>query len=102
MAISAANVEIGGQIEMRDGLLGLDQPLGDGRAHGVERHFFVSDALVQRLDLRGAGVGGHRGTAAGAAFSTSAGNDAAMRAGTADTGQVDAALAERAAAPAAS
>ncbi len=35
-------IHVGGQIEMRDGLLGLDQPPGDGRAHGVERHFLVS------------------------------------------------------------
>ena len=41
IAISRPIVDIGGQIEMRDGLLGLDQPRGDGRAHAVERHFLV-------------------------------------------------------------
>ena len=39
---------------MRDGLLGLDQPARDGGAHAVERHFLEVDALVERLDLRGA------------------------------------------------
>ena len=30
MAMQPADVDVGGQIEMRDGLLGLDQPRGDG------------------------------------------------------------------------
>ena len=78
-----ADIHIGGQIEMRDGLLGLDQPLGDGRAHPVERHFLVSDALVQRLDLRGAGAGRHAARRGGSRLLDVGGNDAAVRAGAA-------------------
>ena len=48
----------------------------DGRAHGVERHFFVGDALVERLDLRGDALAAIAGAAAcraaGDAVSTSA------------------------------
>ncbi len=87
-----ADIQIGGQIEMRDGLLGLDQPLGDGRAHPVERHFLVGDALVQRLDLRRAGAGGHRRRGRRRLLDVG-GNDAAMRAGAAEARQVDAAFA---------
>ena len=54
------HLDVGGEIEMRDGLLGLDQPARDGRAHAVERHLLVSHALIERLDLRGARTGRHR------------------------------------------
>ena len=37
---------------MRDGLLGLDQPRGDGLAHAVERHFLERRRRVERHDLR--------------------------------------------------
>ena len=77
---------------MRDGLLGLDQPLGDGRAHAVERHFLESNASEQRLDLRRAGADRHRRPAHRRAFDV-AGDDAAVRPGTLDSGKVDAALA---------
>ena len=40
-----------GEVEMRDRLLGLDQPRGDGRAHVVERHLLVAAGLVERRHL---------------------------------------------------
>ena len=53
----AAGIEIGREIEVRNRLLCLHQPRGDGAAHGIERNFLVGDALVERLDLRGARSG---------------------------------------------
>ena len=50
----AACIKIGGQIEMRNALLGLDQARRNGAAHGVERNLFIGNPLVQRLYLRGA------------------------------------------------
>ena len=40
-----AGIEIGREIEMRNCLLGLDQPRRDGAAHRVERHLLVGNAL---------------------------------------------------------
>jgi hypothetical protein len=55
----SASIEIGGQIEMRNCLLGLGQPRRDGAAHRVERHLFVGNALIQCLYLRRARAGCH-------------------------------------------
>ena len=42
---------IDGQIEVRDGLLGQGQALGDDLAHAVVRHDLVGALLVERQDL---------------------------------------------------
>ena len=78
----AVGVDVGGQIEMRNGLLRLDQTAGDGRAHRIERHFLVSDALIQRLDLRRAGAGcARRRCACRPRLLHVAGDDTAVRPG---------------------
>src|SRR6516225_6345465 len=46
-----ADVEIGGQIEMRDRLFGLDEPRRDGTPHAVERHLLERRVAVEGLDL---------------------------------------------------
>jgi len=61
---------------MRNSLFCLNEPLGNGRAHAAERHFLVGDAVIERLDLGGAGAGSSNGSnAAATAFSMVAGND---------------------------
>ena len=52
-ASSRADLDIGGQIEVRNGLLRQHEPRGDGLAHAVERHFLERDVAVERLDLVG-------------------------------------------------
>ena len=53
----AADIDIGGEIEMRNGLLGLHQPGRDGAPHGVERHLLERAVAVERHDLLGGGTG---------------------------------------------
>ena len=52
-----ADVQVGGEIEMRNGLLGLHQPGRDGAPHGVERHLLERAVAVERHDLLGGGTG---------------------------------------------
>ena len=53
-----ADLDIGAQVEMRDGLRRLHQPRSDGPAHAVERHLLERHVAVQRLDLIGGRAGG--------------------------------------------
>ncbi len=89
----SADVDVGHQIEGRDGLHRLGQARGDGGAHGIERHLFVRDAIEQRLDLRGAGAGRQRTAGSGRGLLDVGGHDAAARPGAFDIRKIDAALA---------
>ena len=53
-----ADVDVGGQVEVRDGLLRLNEPGGDGPAHAVERHFLERHVAIERHDLGGTRAGG--------------------------------------------
>ncbi len=57
-----ADLDIRGEIEVRDGLLGLDQPRGNRAPHGVEWHLLERNVAIERLDLvrRGPGRGRRR------------------------------------------
>ena len=82
-----ADLDIGGEIEMRDGLLRLHQPRRDGAAHAVERHFFERRGAIQRLDLLGGRTCGRRRGARRSRTRRAldvARDDAAVRAGAAD------------------
>ena len=53
-AIKRPASSIGGQIKMRNALLGLDQARGNGAPHGVERNLLIRNPLVQCLHLSSA------------------------------------------------
>ncbi len=77
---------------MRDGLLRLRQPRGDGLAHAVERHFLGRHVAIEREDIGCGGTGCRRGRTGDTRFDI-ARDDAAMRPGTADARQIDTVLA---------
>ena len=86
------DADVGRQIEVRDRLLGLDQPRGNGRAHVVERHLLVGARLVERLDPIGrAAVDAPRGLR-GPRHPQVAGEDAPVRPGALHGRKIDTAL----------
>jgi hypothetical protein len=48
---AAADLDIGGQVEMGNGLRRLHQPRGDRAPHAVERHLLERHVAIKRLDL---------------------------------------------------
>ena len=99
------DLDVRGQVEMRDGLLRLHQARGDDPAHAVEGHLLERHIAVDRLDLLGARTrrerdAGRRGSGwarrrrrRGARGSLDiARHDAAVRTGRRNGGEIDAAL----------
>src|SRR5262249_36101980 len=97
------DLDVRGQVEMRDGLLRLHQTGGDGRAHAVERHLLERHVAVERLDVfgarpRGDGDAGRRGWAWRGLRRGARGGldvarpDAAVRTGRRNGGEIDAAF----------
>src|SRR5262245_60424805 len=95
------DLDVRGQVEMRDGLLRLHQPGGDGRAHAVERHLLERHVAVERLDVFGARTRGecdaggcgsarHRLRRSARGGPDIARHDAAVRAGRRNGGEIDA------------
>jgi hypothetical protein len=99
-----ADVAVHRQVEMRNGLYGCRQALGDGASHAVMRHDVVAARFEQREDLlvrhrwrdRRRSGRRRRGRSlqalAGFRLRDVAGDDAAMRAGTGDARKLDAGL----------
>ena len=81
---------------MRDGLLRLHQPRGDGLAHAVERHFLERHVAIERQHLgrrRTARHGSARARLRGGRRLDVARDDAPMRARWRDAAEIDAGLA---------
>src|SRR6266581_1814901 len=55
------NRDIGCEVEMRNGLLGLHETCRNGPAHAIERDFIVRRVTIERLDLLGAPLARGRG-----------------------------------------
>ncbi len=89
-----ADIDVGGEIEMRDGLLGLHQPRGDGLAHAVERHFLERHVTIERDHLGGRWAARHGARARARLRSGGrldvARDDAPVRTGRRDTAEVNA------------